>query len=459
MFDPNNPFRKADSLVDAVRAVLSGKPVEEKKAEETPELETQEEAMDAVNPKAVKKKFKDRKDKDIDNDGDVDSSDEYLHKRRQAVSKAMKKENDDMDDDDEDDDMEGEKDTDTEKAKKKEKKKPEGKKDDIDLEPEIDDNKMVAEKEMTDDQMKKREEIVKSMKKEMPRFKKKYGDRAKDVMYATATKMAMKEATVNVADIQKRKMISQNDKDKLLKIRSMLDKQKKIKPYVSSDRDGKHVMNASGKIVKTFKDMDSANAYLKKNYNKLMKEEVELDEVTVANAAKAFDIKKQAVALKAKIAKLKKTPGDAAHMKMIDAKRSFDKKIAALQALDVDAYEIKKLKESSLDVELGEGRGRPSKSGAAGGDLENIQMQLRKSISLRGAKDVEFEDGKKVKVPEKVARTVLAAIDKMRQPKDKQNVVNYIMKSQKNLMDFAAGKVKMDDMDPEAKRKKLLGLK
>jgi hypothetical protein len=441
MFDPNNPFRKADSLVDAVRAVLSGKPVEEKKAEETPELETQEEAMDAVNPKAVKKKFKDRKDKDIDNDGDVDSSDEYLHKRRQAVSKAMKKENDDMDDDDEDDDMEGEKDTDTEKAKKKEKKKPEGKKDDIDLEPEIDDNKMVAEKEMTDTQMKKREEIVKSMKKEMPRFKKKYGDRAKDVMYATATKMAMKEGFE----------LTEEDFAEL--------DEAKQKPYVSSDRDGKHVMNASGKIVKTFKDMDSANAYLKKNYNKLMKEEVELDEVTVANAAKAFDIKKQAVALKAKIAKLKKTPGDAAHMKMIDAKRSFDKKIAALQALDVDAYEIKKLKESSLDVELGEGRGRPSKSGAAGGDLENIQMQLRKSISLRGAKDVEFEDGKKVKVPEKVARTVLAAIDKMRQPKDKQNVVNYIMKSQKNLMDFAAGKVKMDDMDPEAKRKKLLGLK
>lgn len=50
-----------------------------------------DEAMDPVNPKALKKDFEDRKDKDIDNDGDTDSSDEYLHARRKAISKAMKK--------------------------------------------------------------------------------------------------------------------------------------------------------------------------------------------------------------------------------------------------------------------------------------------------------------------------------------------------------------------------------
>jgi hypothetical protein len=49
------------------------------------------------------------------------------------------------------------------------------------------------ESEMTDAQMKKREKIVMSMKDGQAGFKKRYGKNWKNVMYATATKQAMKE--------------------------------------------------------------------------------------------------------------------------------------------------------------------------------------------------------------------------------------------------------------------------
>jgi len=51
----------------------------------------------------------------------------------------------------------------------------------------------VEERMMTEPEMKEREKIVKGMKKGMAGFKERYGDRAKSVMYATATKQAMKE--------------------------------------------------------------------------------------------------------------------------------------------------------------------------------------------------------------------------------------------------------------------------
>ena len=327
-------------------------------------------------------------------------------------------------------------------------------------------------------------------------------------------------------------------------------KEGKQKPYVSSDRDGIHVMNGSGKVAKSFdrNDRDKAQAYLKKHYDKLMKEEAELDELTDAQrAARERSRKdgrehggspgqKRALGYGSTDHQgrgLKKThkPGDrttgysgdyrTAQARKNDAKTgsvsrmAYDKrtgsKNAKLDALRrkrdalkrererlVSSYDpteldleilvleqmiaealdkedepkvkeiIKKLKGASkahagqaqdLEKAVSEKRGRPRKDGTADGDLENIQMQLRKSVSLRGKKDVEFSDGKKKKVDDKIARKVLQMIDKYRQPKDKQNIVTYIAKSEKNLMNFASGKAKMDDMDPEAKRRKLLGLK
>jgi len=71
------------------------------------------------------------------------------------------------------------------------------------------DEETVEEKHMTDAEMAKREKIVKSMKKGLAGFKARYGSKAKNVMYATATKQSMKseetitEGIVNHADIAK----------------------------------------------------------------------------------------------------------------------------------------------------------------------------------------------------------------------------------------------------------------
>jgi len=51
----------------------------------------------------------------------------------------------------------------------------------------------IEERMMTKPEKQKKEEMVKSMKKGLAGFKERYGDRAKNVMYATATKNAMKD--------------------------------------------------------------------------------------------------------------------------------------------------------------------------------------------------------------------------------------------------------------------------
>jgi len=59
----------------------------------------------------------------------------------------------------------------------------------------------LEERKMTDAEMDKREKIVLSLKKKKKDFKDRYGDDADSVMYATATKMAMKKEEVGVRKV------------------------------------------------------------------------------------------------------------------------------------------------------------------------------------------------------------------------------------------------------------------
>ena len=75
----------------------------------------------------------------------------------------------------------------------------------------------IDEKEMSDTQKKKKEDIVMSMKKDTSGLKKRYGSRWKDVMYATATKQAMKEEAYDEVELDEaKKPMSQDEKDKVV---------------------------------------------------------------------------------------------------------------------------------------------------------------------------------------------------------------------------------------------------
>ena len=178
-----------------------------------------------------------QEDDDIDNDGDVDKSDEYLHNRRKTIKKAMKKEEVELDElkkstlssyiKKASGNMAGKTAAQVAQVSSNGKGDPDLKRGLVNRmkgisraadklakeEVELDElqntqesinmsmreklqlqKEAILEKEMTAAEKKKREEIVLAMKDKTDDFKSKYGKRWKDVMYATATKQAMKEA-------------------------------------------------------------------------------------------------------------------------------------------------------------------------------------------------------------------------------------------------------------------------
>ena len=69
---------------------------------------------------------------------------------------------------------------------------------------------------------------------------------------------------------------------------------------------------------------------------------------------------------------------------------------------------------------------------------KNIIMQLRKSVSMRGNKDVEFASGKQ-KVDMKIAQKALDMYNKMK-PQEKTKFQTTIAKSYKDLLNAIKGK-------------------
>jgi hypothetical protein len=105
--------------------------------------------------------------------------------------------------------------------------------------------------EMTPAEMKKREEIVKSMKKSFPDFRKRYGAQAKSVMYATATKQAMKEAVDDEGNMARGQLMRMAKQASSLAM--MMDDDKQLDGWVQS------------KLTMASDYLDSVHDYLMNN--------------------------------------------------------------------------------------------------------------------------------------------------------------------------------------------------
>ena len=91
---PANYTAITEEDIKMIKEMKNKPPVDE---DASNDKEDDGEGMDKVDPKALKKKFKDRKDGDLNNDGKRDDTDRYHHAKRQAITKAI----DDEEEDDE----------------------------------------------------------------------------------------------------------------------------------------------------------------------------------------------------------------------------------------------------------------------------------------------------------------------------------------------------------------------
>ena len=114
----------------------------------------------------------------------------------------------------------------------------------------------VSEAEMTDAQKEKREVIVKELKKKMSEFKDRYGDKATDVMYATATKMAMKDESEEDED----ELEEGYYKEDVLKDLEMIVKKKSVGDVKFADGKKQKVdLTTASMIVSMVKQLNKQN--------------------------------------------------------------------------------------------------------------------------------------------------------------------------------------------------------
>ena len=443
----SNLFNNPDNLVDVVRQILSGKPLEEKKKEEE---------LDPVNKQAVKKKFDDRKDKDIDNDGDVDSSDKFLHKRRKAISKAI-----------------------NEKDPKKKINASHCEEVEIDL-----DEENLEENAAAIAALKKAYEPLRG-KKISPENSKRLNDIVKK--FDNNKDMLMKIAKADVpfvSDAAITRLITKHNmkgadikaamKEETFKEEKDDDGEEKTAAQKSDpDGDGKADGDGKKKPVKKKKKKEEGDDEKDTNEIGSNKPDVidtkpsietssmvsEAEGSVKVKAGPAHDKKIKSITDLAKKMGLKVTrKGKSDDGKMTTIHLSGNqKKILDMQALqsrlDEDKQELSKIsKELAGASKMHKGQSDRIKAMLKKkedvkemnhDDNEkdtNLIMQLRKAVSLRGH-TVTFKSGKE-KVSQPEAQAFLKAYGQLKKPAEKEFMMNYAMKSKSDMKSATMGKYK-----------------
>ena len=189
---------------------------------------------------------------------------------------------------------------------------------------------------------------------------------------------------------------------------------------ISMKKAGKKPKSEMGEGIKPYVSMQRKNG--KMNYVVLDKNEKEAYRSTDERLAKNY--------LRKNFNKLKEMKFD---------EPEFSKKNFALNRIGLVAKDLKKKELGKVTDE-----GRKSKYDMDQDDEEgankNIIMQLRKSVDLKGRFDVEFEDGKKVKVKDTIARAAVLKHAGMRRPAEKLAFQKKIEKSYRDLLNALKGR-------------------
>lgn len=150
--------------------------------------------------------------------------------------------------------------------------------------------KSVMEKTLTSAEMKKREEVARAIERDNPSM-----PMSKKMAIATSTAKKVAESSDAYGksmDIEKKKMISSGDKDKITKLATMMSKEKKVAeakldPVNHKELEGTHAqrkdkdINNDGKVDKTDEYLHNRRKAVKHAIAKKMKEEAEqIDEIS-----------------------------------------------------------------------------------------------------------------------------------------------------------------------------------